>query len=168
MSRHGWSVAVFHHYSFQQPGSVPITSSTFPGPQIYMQIVRLIFFYFYPYFLFPSSVCVLWCSKHQVKNSKYCFYINRFCNMCIHPCCCVLLLCNFHHLCNAPGDKNAAKQAAHLISCNWLPFYRPCSFASQTFICFADFHIRAFKIIQKKLILLYSLAPLYTRKTSPL
>lgn len=40
-------------------GSVPITSSTFPGPQIYMQIVRLIFFYFYPYFLFPSSVCVL-------------------------------------------------------------------------------------------------------------
>ena len=76
MSRHGWSVAVFHPYSFQQPGSVPITSSTFPGPQIYMQIVRLIFFYFYPYFLFPSSVCVLWCSKHQVKNSKYCFYIN--------------------------------------------------------------------------------------------
>ena len=69
--------------------------------------------------------------------------------MCIHPCCCVLLLCNFHHLCNAPGDKNAAKQAAHLISCNWLPFYRPCSFASQTFIWFADFLIIAFKIMQK-------------------
>ena len=86
----------------------------------------------------------------NVKNGHlYFLNINRFCNMCIHPCCCVLLLCNFHHLCNAPGDKNAAKQAAHLISCNWLPFYRPCSFASQTFICFADFHIRAFKIIQK-------------------
>ena len=37
----------------------------------------------------------------------------------------------------------------HLISYNWLPFYRPCSFASQTFICFADFLIIAFKLMQK-------------------
>ena len=39
----------------------------------------------------------------------------------------------------------------HLISCNWLPFYRPCSFASQTFIWFADFLIIdiAFKLMQK-------------------
>ena len=36
----------------------------------------------------------------------------------------------------------------HLISCNWLPFYRPCSFASQTFIWFADFLI-IFKLLQK-------------------
>lgn len=31
----------------------------------------------------------------------------------------------------------------HLILCIWLPFYRPCSFASQTFIWFADFLIIA-------------------------
>ena len=37
----------------------------------------------------------------------------------------------------------------HLISCNWLPFYRPCSFASQTFIWFADFLIIDFKLMQK-------------------
>ena len=39
----------------------------------------------------------------------------------------------------------------HLISCNWLPFYRPCSFASQTFIWFADFLIIdiTFKLMQK-------------------
>ena len=37
----------------------------------------------------------------------------------------------------------------HLILCNWLPFYRPCSFASQTFIWFADFHIIALILIQK-------------------
>ena len=37
----------------------------------------------------------------------------------------------------------------HLSSCNWLPFYRPCSFASQTFVCFADFLIIAFKILPK-------------------
>ena len=36
----------------------------------------------------------------------------------------------------------------HLISYNWLPFYRPCSFASQTFIWFADFLI-IFKLLQK-------------------
>ena len=56
----------------------------------------------------------------------------------------------------------------HIISCNWLPFYRPCSFASQTFIWFADFLIIAFKRMQKELVLLYSHALLYTRKTSPL
>ena len=32
---------------------------------------------------------------------------------------------------------------------SWLPFYRPCSFASQTFIWFADFLIIAFKLMQK-------------------
>ena len=32
---------------------------------------------------------------------------------------------------------------------NWLPFYRPYSFASQTFICFADFLIIAFKRMKK-------------------
>ena len=37
----------------------------------------------------------------------------------------------------------------HLISCNWLPFYRPCSFASQTFIWFADFLIIALILMQK-------------------
>lgn len=26
----------------------------------------------------------------------------------------------------------------YIISCNWLPFYRPSSFASQTFVCFAQ------------------------------
>lgn len=54
MSRHEWSVTVFHHYSFQLPDSVLITSSIFPGSQIYMQIVQLIFFYFYSFF-FPDS-----------------------------------------------------------------------------------------------------------------
>ena len=51
----------------------------------------------------------------------------------------------------------------HLISCNWLPFYRPCSFASQTFIWFADFLIIAL-ILCPKLILLYFNVQLYTRK----
>ena len=51
----------------------------------------------------------------------------------------------------------------HLILCIWLPFYRPCSFASQTFIWFADFLIIAL-ILCKKLILLYFNAQLYTRK----
>ena len=30
--------------------------------------------------------------------------------------------------------KNMHCQTVHIISCSWLPFYRPCSFASQTFI----------------------------------
>ena len=51
----------------------------------------------------------------------------------------------------------------HLISCNWLPFYRPCSFASQTFIWFADFLIIAL-ILCQKLILLYFNILLCTRK----
>ena len=51
----------------------------------------------------------------------------------------------------------------HLILCIWLPFYRPCSFASQTFIWFADFLIIAL-ILCKKLILLSFNAQLYTRK----
>ena len=88
--------------------------------------------------------------------------------MCIHPCCCVLLLCNFHHLCNAPGDKNAAKQAAHLISCNWLPFYRPCSFASQTFVCFADFLIIAFKILQKTYFIILHCSTLHKKNLTAL
>ena len=88
--------------------------------------------------------------------------------MCIHPCCCVLLLCNFHHLCNAPGDKNAAKQAAHLISCNWLPFYRPYSFASQTFVCFADFLIIAFKILPKTYFIILHCSPLHKKNLTAL
>ena len=28
-----------------------------------------------------------------------------------------------------------------IILCNWLPFYRPCSFASQTFVCFANYFL---------------------------
>ena len=51
----------------------------------------------------------------------------------------------------------------HLISCNWLPFYRPCSFASQTFIWFANFLMIAL-ILCKKLILLYFNVLLCTRK----
>ena len=45
--------------------------------------------------------------------------------------------------------KSTVKQTVHLILCNWLPFYRPCSFASQTFIWFADFLIITFKRMQK-------------------
>ena len=47
--------------------------------------------------------------------------------------------------------KKTVLQTVHVISCNWLPFYRPCSFASQTFIWFADFLIIdiAFKLMQK-------------------
>ena len=37
----------------------------------------------------------------------------------------------------------------HLISYNWLPFYWPCSFASQTFIWFADFLIITLILMQK-------------------
>ena len=51
----------------------------------------------------------------------------------------------------------------HLISCNWLPFYRPCSFASQTFIWFANF-LNIALILCQKLILLYFNAQLYIRK----
>ncbi len=69
---------------------------------------------------------------------------------------------------NSCYNKSTAKQTVHLTLCNWLPFYRSCSFASQIFIQFADFLIIAFKIIQKKLILLYPLTPLCTRKTSGL
>ena len=59
--------------------------------------------------------------------------------------------------------KKTVLQTVHVISCNWLPFYRPCSFASQTFIWFADFLIIAL-ILCKKLILLSFNAQLYTRK----
>ena len=51
----------------------------------------------------------------------------------------------------------------HLILCNWLPFHRLCSFASQTFIWFANF-LNIALILCKKLILLYFNAQLYTRK----
>ena len=86
MSRHGWSVAVFHHYSFQQPGSVPITSSTFPGPQIYMQIVRLIFFLLLSIFFITFILVDFMMFQTPVKDSKYCFYINwdRFRILSIH------------------------------------------------------------------------------------
>ena len=45
--------------------------------------------------------------------------------------------------------KKTVLQTVHVISCNWLPFYRPCSFASQTFIWFADFLIIALILMQK-------------------
>ena len=51
----------------------------------------------------------------------------------------------------------------HLILCNWLPFHRPCSFASQTFIWFANF-LNIALILCQKLILLYFNAQLYIRK----
>ena len=59
--------------------------------------------------------------------------------------------------------KKTVLQTVHVISCNWLPFYRPCSFASQTFIWFANFLIIAL-ILCKKLILLYFSVLLYARK----
>ena len=62
------------------------------------------------------------------------------------------------------SQKSTIPQTVHLISCNWLPFYRPCSFASQTFIWFAGFLIIAFKHMRKRLVLLYSNTLLYTRK----
>jgi len=46
-------------------------------------------------------------------------------------------------------QKRTVSQTVHIIFCNWLPFYRPFSFASQTFIWFADFLIIAFTCIQK-------------------
>ena len=46
-------------------------------------------------------------------------------------------------------QKSTVRQTVHPILCNWLPFYRPCSFASQTFIWFANFLIIAFKLMQK-------------------
>ena len=51
----------------------------------------------------------------------------------------------------------------HLILCNWLPFHRPCSFTSQTFIWFANF-LNIALILCQKLILLYFNAQLYIRK----
>ena len=45
--------------------------------------------------------------------------------------------------------KALPNRQCNLISCNWLPFYRPCSFASQTFIWFANFHIIALILMQK-------------------
>ena len=75
---------------------------------------------------------------------------------------------SFHLLLiNHSSKKNTVRQTVHLISCNWLPFYRPCSFATQTFIWFADFHIIALILMQKKLVLLYYSTLLYTRKTLP-
>ena len=38
--------------------------------------------------------------------------------------------------------KSTVRQTVHIIIlCNWLPFYRPCSFASQTFVCFANYFL---------------------------
>ena len=45
--------------------------------------------------------------------------------------------------------KKTVLQTVHINLCNWLPFYRPCSIASQTFIWFANFLITAFKRMQK-------------------
>ena len=45
--------------------------------------------------------------------------------------------------------KKTVLQTVHIISCNWLPFYRPYSFASQIFIWFANFLITDFKRMQK-------------------
>ena len=45
--------------------------------------------------------------------------------------------------------KKTVLQTVHIILCNWLPFYRPYSFASQIFIWFANFLITAFKRMQK-------------------
>ena len=38
--------------------------------------------------------------------------------------------------------KSTVRQTVHIIIlCNWLPFYRPYSFASQTFVCFANYFL---------------------------
>ena len=63
--------------------------------------------------------------------------------------------------------KKTVLQTVHVISCNWLPFYRPCSFASQIFIWFADHPYYSFYTYTKKLVLLYYSALLYTRKILP-
>ena len=47
---------------------------------------------------------------------------------------------NFY-LCNE--TKKTPPPAVHITSCNWLPFHRPCSFASQTFIWFADINMES-------------------------
>ena len=44
----------------------------------------------------------------------------------------------FHRTQFPVKEKNTVSQTVHANSCNWLPFYRSCSFASQTFIWFAD------------------------------
>ena len=37
----------------------------------------------------------------------------------------------------AEAYRLTMENKVHIIFCNWLPFYRPFSFASQTFVCFA-------------------------------
>lgn len=52
-------------------------------------------------------ICVgLYPSKHLVKNRKYCFYINWFCNMSIHTCFKCLLFIFFECVCGHGNDWN--------------------------------------------------------------
>ena len=53
---------------------------------------------------------------HSNRKSHLCIFCERICCHC---------------------KVGTAKQAVPTIFCNWLPFHRPCSFASQTFVCFA-------------------------------
>ena len=82
----------------------------------------------------------------------------------------ITLKCLIAHLASLYPNLSCFKTKKHCQTdsayyfCNWLPFYRPYSFASQTFIWFANFLIIPFTLMQK-LILLYYSALLYTRKT---
>ena len=64
--------------------------------------------------------------------------------------------------------KKTVLQTVHVISCNWLPFYRPYSFASQTFVCFADFLIIAFKILQKTYFIILHCSTLHKKNLTAL
>ena len=64
--------------------------------------------------------------------------------------------------------KKTVLQTVHVISCNWLPFYRPCSFASQTFSWFADFLIITFKIMQKTDFIILSYSTLHKENITAL
>lgn len=55
---------------FLQPGNVLITSSTFLKLQIYLQIVRLIFFDFYPLFFSPQIIRLL--HTTNLKGKMHC------------------------------------------------------------------------------------------------
>ena len=67
--------------------------------------------------------------------------------------CCIMIICfthsvNRNFLWKYENKKHCQTDSAYYF-CNWLPFYRPCSFASQTFIWFADFLIIALILMQK-------------------
>ena len=55
---------------FLQPGNVPITSSIFLKPQTFLQIVRLIFFDFYPLFFSPQITRLL--HTTNLKGKMHC------------------------------------------------------------------------------------------------